>query len=94
MNDKPEDKLGREAEMVIMDLDGTMLEGQSQKLLLPFLLHRRIIKYRQFLFISLWFVAYRLRLVSDPRSVAAPLSVSSQGGRSWSSKAPGTNSFS
>lgn len=56
--------------LVALDLDGTVLRGQSQRMLLSYLFARRAISWRRYLHVALWFLLYRFGLVHDPKKVA------------------------
>lgn len=54
-------------ELVIFDLDGTILDGQSQMHFLLFLLSERRITYFFYVKLLIWFILYKIGLVSDPK---------------------------
>ncbi|MGE5392648.1 MAG: HAD family hydrolase [Candidatus Saccharibacteria bacterium] len=54
----------------VFDVDGTLIEGQSQKELLSYLYGKRYIKLSTYLVIAAWFLMYKMGLLSDPRKVA------------------------
>lgn len=56
-------------EIVIFDLDNTLIEGQSQELLLSYLLKRGLIGYPFYLKLSLWFLLYKVGLTKKPREM-------------------------
>ncbi len=56
-------------ETVIIDLDGTIIKGQSQRLLLDFLFKKRIISPFQCLKIYLWFIFYKTGLAKNPENI-------------------------
>lgn len=55
--------------MVILDLDGVIIKGQSQRLLLSYLFKKRLIGLFYYLKIYFWFILYKLRLVKNPKKV-------------------------
>lgn len=56
-------------DMVILDLDGVIIKGQSQRLLLSYLFKKRLIGLFYYLKIYFWFILYKLRLVKNPKKV-------------------------
>jgi HAD superfamily hydrolase (TIGR01490 family) len=54
-------------ELVIFDIDGTIVRGQSQRLFLKYLLSVHKIKLSFYLKLMMWFVLYKLGLVKDPK---------------------------
>ncbi len=56
-------------ELVILDLDGVIIKGQSQKHLLDYLIKKRVIGLFFYLKIYLWFVLYRLGLFNNPQKI-------------------------
>ncbi len=55
--------------LVIFDLDNTLIKGQSQRLLLIYMFKKREIKLFPFLKILLWFVFYKLDFVKNPKEI-------------------------
>lgn len=55
-------------EVVIFDVDDTIIKGQSQKLFLGFLFKNKYISIFYFLRLSLWFVFYKMGLIKNPKS--------------------------
>jgi HAD superfamily hydrolase (TIGR01490 family) len=53
-------------ELVIFDVDNTIIKGQSQKLLLEFVFKKRIIKFFRYLKILYWFALYKLGISKNP----------------------------
>ncbi len=51
--------------IVLFDIDNVLIEGQTQKLLIHFLLKKRRIKLLFFLKLYFWFLFYRLGLIKD-----------------------------
>jgi HAD superfamily hydrolase (TIGR01490 family) len=60
----------KEKELVIFDIDGTLIRGQSQRALLSFFFEKKVVGTFYFLKVYLWFVLYRVGLVADPRTIA------------------------
>jgi len=56
-------------ELVIFDLDGVIVKGQSQKYFLDFLFKKGKIPLYFYLRVYLWFFLYRIGLVKNPKSV-------------------------
>src|SRR3989338_818497 len=56
-------------ELVIVDIDNTLIKGQSQKVLLRYLYNKKMVGVFYFSRIYLWFVLYKLGLVKNPRIV-------------------------
>lgn len=54
-------------ELVILDLDGTLIKGQSQRLLLDYLLEKRFIGRIAYYKLVWWFILYKTGLVNDPQ---------------------------
>lgn len=55
--------------LVCIDLDGTLVDGQSQQHFLNFLLNKKIIGFWYFVYIYWWFLLYKLHLASDPTQI-------------------------
>jgi HAD superfamily hydrolase (TIGR01490 family) len=55
--------------LVLFDLDGTIVKGQSQLKLLLYLRQKKLINSLTFLGVSIWFVAYRLGLARNPEKI-------------------------
>lgn len=53
-------------ELVVFDVDGTILKGQSQKLLLDFAFKEKYISKFCYFKLNLWFIFYKLGLVKNP----------------------------
>ncbi|OGG54388.1 hypothetical protein A3D62_00465 [Candidatus Kaiserbacteria bacterium RIFCSPHIGHO2_02_FULL_49_11] len=53
--------------LAIVDLDGTLVRGQSQLLLLRFLRERKEIGWWYFFRLYTWFMLYKLGIVQDPQ---------------------------
>lgn len=55
--------------LVVLDVDGTLLKGQSQQYLLKYLRQKRIISSFFYYTVMIWFVLYKARIVSNPERV-------------------------
>jgi len=55
--------------IAIFDLDNTIIEGQSQQLLLNYLLGKRLITFPFYLRLMAWFSFYKVGLAKDPRRI-------------------------
>jgi len=53
--------------LVIFDLDNTLINGQSQQFLLSYAFKKGLIGSGSTFIIMVWFAAYRLSLINDPR---------------------------
>jgi len=56
-------------ELVIFDLDNTLIKKQSQALLLAYVLKKRLISPFFYFIIMTWFIFYKLGLVKNPRKI-------------------------
>ncbi|MBI4059512.1 HAD-IB family hydrolase [Candidatus Giovannonibacteria bacterium] len=56
-------------EVVILDLDNTLVKGQSQKLFISYLFKRKLFPARLYLKLLVWFVFYRLGVIREPERV-------------------------
>lgn len=56
-------------ELVIFDLDNTIIKGQSQKLFLSYIFKKGLITRFFYLKLMLWFVLYKLGLINNPKKV-------------------------
>ncbi len=56
-------------ELVIFDVDNTIVQGQTQQLFLNYLLKKKYISVAYYIRILAWFVLYSFGLVSNPLSV-------------------------
>lgn len=54
-------------EVVIFDIDNTLIKGYSQKILLSYLFKKKVIKLLPYLKIYFWFILYKLKLVNNPK---------------------------
>jgi len=57
------------SELVIFDLDGTIIKGQSQHIFLKYLFEKRVVGLFFYIKITFWFIFYKLGLVGDPKGV-------------------------
>jgi len=55
--------------LAIFDVDGTLIEGQTQKMFLDILREEGIVSFVDFLLLSLWFVAYKLHVVKNTDTI-------------------------
>ncbi|NLE07542.1 MAG: HAD-IB family hydrolase [Parcubacteria group bacterium] len=53
-------------ELVIFDVDGTILKGQSQKLFLNYMFKEKYISLFGFIKLNLWFIFYKLDFIKNP----------------------------
>lgn len=56
-------------ELVIFDIDGTLLKGQSQKLLLNYVFKNKLIGFLTYLKIYLWFILYKAGIEKNPKKI-------------------------
>ncbi len=56
-------------ELVILDMDGTIINGQSQQIFLKYLFRRKIVGLFFYLRINLWFFIYKIGLLKNPKEV-------------------------
>lgn len=56
-------------EIVILDLDGVIIKGQSQQIFLKYLFNKKIVGLFFYLKINLWFSLYKMGLVKDPKNI-------------------------
>lgn len=56
-------------ELVIFDLDKTLIRGYSQKIFLNYLFKKRVIKLIPYIIISIWFAGYKLGLIKSPKKI-------------------------
>ena len=57
------------SELVIFDLDNTLIKGQSQKLFLSYVFKKGLITRFFYFKLMLWFIFYKLGLVKNPRII-------------------------
>jgi putative phosphoserine phosphatase / 1-acylglycerol-3-phosphate O-acyltransferase len=55
--------------IIIFDLDGTLIRGQSQKLLVKYAYRRGLINFSTLFKIFLWFSLYKIGIKKDPRKI-------------------------
>lgn len=53
-------------DVVIFDVDNTILEGQSQGLFVKFLFKENLLSFFAYLLLVIWVICYRFRIVSNP----------------------------
>jgi len=63
------ENLNKMKELVIFDVDNTIVKGQSQELFLNFLYKNGYIPIFYYLRIMVWFIFYKLGLVKNPLSI-------------------------
>jgi len=56
-------------ELVIFDIDNTIIKGQSQRILLGFVFKKGIINFFYYLKILCWFLLYNLGIAKNPKRV-------------------------
>jgi HAD superfamily hydrolase (TIGR01490 family) len=56
-------------ELTIFDIDDTIVDGQSQRLLLNFLYRNNYVSSLYFFHVMIWFVLYKIGLAKNPRRV-------------------------
>jgi HAD superfamily hydrolase (TIGR01490 family) len=56
-------------DLVVFDVDGTLLDGYMQRAFLSFMRRRRLIAALPYFRILAWFVLYRLGVIRDPRPI-------------------------
>jgi len=56
-------------EIVILDLDGAIVNGQSQQIFLKYLFKKKIVGLFFYIKINLWFLFYKMGLVRDPQNI-------------------------
>ena len=55
--------------LAIFDLDGTLIDGQSQKYLIDYFYKNKLIGRFDYFYILIWFVGYKLGFLKDPRYI-------------------------
>ena len=55
--------------LVVFDLDGTLINGQSQKMLITFAYKNNYINFLNFSIINIWFFIYKINLVNNPQKI-------------------------
>ncbi len=56
-------------ELVILDLDGVIINGQSQQIFLDYLFNKKLVSLFFYLKIYCWFILYKLGLVKSPKKM-------------------------
>ncbi len=56
-------------ELVILDLDGTIINGQSQVLFLKYLFKKNLVGLFFFIRVYAWFILYKFGLTTDPQAI-------------------------
>ncbi len=56
-------------ELAIFDLDNTLIKKQSQVFLLAYALKKGHVGFFSYIFIMLWFIAYKIGLVKNPKRI-------------------------
>lgn len=56
-------------ELVVLDLDNTLISGYSQQLFLKYLLKKKFISFGFYLKLSFWFVLYKLNPAKNPEAI-------------------------
>ena len=56
-------------ELAIFDLDNTLIKKQSQVFLLAYAFKKGHIDFFSYIFIMLWFIAYKIGLVKNPKKI-------------------------
>lgn len=56
-------------EIVIFDIDNTLIKGQSQQIFLKYLYQKKLIGLIPFLRIYFWFIFYKLGLIKNPKKI-------------------------
>ena len=62
--------MGNNNEIVIFDVDDTLIKGQSQKIFIDYLFKKKMISLFVYLKILVWFLFYKIGMVSNPKSIA------------------------
>ena len=55
--------------IVFFDIDGTLVKGQSQKILVKFLFKEKEINLYYLISILVWFIFYKCKFVKDPKKI-------------------------
>lgn len=55
--------------IVLFDIDNTLIKGQSQNIFLKYLFRHNLISFSQYLLISIWFILYKFHLVKHPLKI-------------------------
>ncbi len=54
-------------ELILFDVDDTIINGQTQRYFLKYLYKKNIISFYNYLIISIWFLLYKIGVLNDPR---------------------------
>lgn len=57
-------------DLVIFDMDGTLIDGQSQQYFLKYMLDKKYINKIQYFKIFFWFVLYKIGIVNNPKKIS------------------------
>jgi HAD superfamily hydrolase (TIGR01490 family) len=58
-----------EKEVVIIDLDGVIIRGQSQRLFIGYLFKNKIIGFWPYFKIIFWFILYKIKFIKNPHKI-------------------------
>ncbi len=56
-------------ELVIFDVDNTIVNGQSQRLLLSYLRKKKEVSHFYYIVVLFWFMLYKIGFLKDPRKI-------------------------
>ena len=56
--------------LAAFDIDGTLISSQSQRLLLAYLFRRHEISFLKYILIAIWYILYKLGIVSHVRNIS------------------------
>ena len=56
-------------ELVILDLDGVIIKGQSQRIFLNYIFKKKLVGLFFYFKIYLWFVFYKLGIIKNPKKI-------------------------
>ncbi len=59
----------RRKKIAVFDIDGTLIDGQSQRYFLDYLRRKKVINFSYYLKTMTWFILYRFGIVSDPKKI-------------------------
>jgi phosphatidylglycerophosphatase C len=62
-------KIGNVQDVVFFDLDGTIIDGQSQQYLIKFLFRKKEVNFFDFMVIMVWFIGYKFNFINDPLDI-------------------------
>ena len=57
------------SEVVILDLDGVIISGQSQQIFLRYLFNKKLVGLFFYFRIHFWFILYKLGLIKSPKRI-------------------------